>query len=180
MDTQNLSLIQQPIFAQQQEMLFHPLSLTVSSQSVAFQDPIKEVKMEMIPQDNHLEEHLTQMILTILTMTTDPQVEDPLEDHPADPLEDPQEDHLTIITPGYPVCLKDLMEPPEEEEDPLVEDHREEAHQEDHSLKIPLQIDNPPTPKVQMMGLNLRKRSKYPTYPNGMVMAILYWIGLIS
>ena len=48
------------------------------------------------------------------------------------------------------------------------------------SLKIPLQIDNPSMPKEQMMGLNSRKRSRYPTYPNGMVMAILYWIGLTS
>ena len=135
--------------------------------------------MEIILKDNPLEEHPIRMILMIQTMMMDLQVEDPPEDRLADPLEDLQEDHQTITTHGYPVCLKDPMERLEEE-DPLVEDHREEAHQEGHSLKTPLQIDSLSMLKEQTMGLSLRKRSKYPTYPSGMVMATLYWIGSIS
>ena len=135
--------------------------------------------MEIILKDSPLEEHPILMTLMIQMMMMDLQVEDLLEDPLADPLEDLQEDHQTITTHGYPVCLKDPMAL-QEEEDPLVEDHWEEAHQEGHSLKIPLQIDNLSMLKEQMMGLSLRKRSRYPTYLNGMVTAILYWIGLTS
>ena len=136
--------------------------------------------METLINNNSLVECPIQTILTTWTMTIGLQVEDPLVAPQEDPLADLQEDHQTTTTLGYLICLTDHMEHQEEEEDPLAEDHQAEAHQEDPSLKIPLQTDNLLMLKEQMTVLSSRKRSRSPTHPNGMVTAILYWIGLIS